>query len=269
VSATTSTSAAVKVSRSAGLVALAAMVATPLFARGGPERRALAYVVVGGFFLAALAAHWLVHHWRAVVASGVVMTVSLAIEVIGSRSGVPFGDYDYGAALQPRVFGVPLLVAVAWAMITLVVHGMFTNSSLSALGQVMFGAAAITAWDVFLDPQMVGEGYWSWSQPGPAFQGIPLVNYVGWFVTAVVMLMLVRLILHADYLSHRGGSNMATTTRQLTFAIYSVLTVFSTIGFVFFFDDVLVAITGLVAMGMSCVVAWRTRRRLQSAETIA
>ncbi|MFZ9192751.1 MAG: carotenoid biosynthesis protein [Ilumatobacteraceae bacterium] len=268
-SATTSTSAAVKVSRSAVLVALAAMVATPLFSRGGPERRALAYVVVGGFFLAALAAHWLVHHWRAVAASGVVMTVSLAIEVIGSRSGVPFGDYDYGAALQPKVFGVPLLVAVAWAMITLVVHGMFTKSSLSAFGQVVIGAAAITAWDVFLDPQMVGEGYWSWSQPGPAFRGIPLVNYGGWFVTAIVMLLLVRLILQANHSSHSGGTQMATTTQQLTFVIYSVLTVLSTIGFVFFFDDVVVAVTGLVAMGGSCVVALRSRSDQQSAETIA
>jgi putative membrane protein len=145
---------------------------------------------------------------------------------------------------------------------------MFTNSSLSASGQVVIGAAAITAWDVFLDPQMVGEGYWSWSQPGPAFQGIPLVNYGGWFVTAVVMLMLVRLVLHADHSSHRSGTQMATTTRQLTFVVYSVLTVLSTIGFVLFFDDVVVAITGLAAMGMSCVVAWRMRRRPQSAETI-
>jgi hypothetical protein len=38
---------------------------------------------------------------------------------------------------------------------------------------------------------------------------------------------------------------------------------------VFFFDDVVVAITGLAAMGMSCVVAWRMRRHPQSAETIA
>jgi uncharacterized membrane protein len=114
----------------------------------------------------------------------------------------------------------------------------------------------------------VGEGYWSWSQPGPAFRGIPLVNYGGWFVTAVVMLMLVRLVLHADHSSHRGDTQMATTTRQLTFVVYSVLTVLSTIGFVFFFGDVVVAITGLVAMGTSCVVAWRTRRRPQSAETI-
>ena len=235
------------------------------------ERRALAYLVVGGFFLAALAAHWLVHRWRAVVASGVVMTVSLAIEVIGSRSGVPFGDYDYGAALQPKAFGVPLLVAFAWAMITLVVHGMFAHTSLLAFGQVVIGAAAITAWDVFLDPQMVGEGYWSWSQPGPAFRGIPFVNYGGWFATAVVMLMLARLTLPADHSSHGGGTHMATTTRQLTFVIYSVLTVLSTIGFVFFFDDVIVAITGLVAMGGSCVVAWRSRchRRPQSAENIA
>ncbi|NDH46002.1 MAG: carotenoid biosynthesis protein, partial [Actinobacteria bacterium] len=143
-------------------------------------------------------------------------------------------------------------------MITLVVHGMFTKSSLSASGQVVIGAAAITAWDVFLDPQMVGEGYWSWSQPGPAFRGIPLVNYRGWFVTAIVMLLLVRLILQANHSSHSGGTQMATTTQQLTFVIYSVLTVLSTIGFVFFFDDVVVGGFFLAALAAHWLVHhWR------------
>ena len=88
-------------------------------------------------------------------------------------------------------------------------------------------------------------------------------------MTAIVMLLLVRFILQANHPSHSGGTQMATTTQQLTFVIYSVLTVLSTIGFVFFFDDVLVAVTGLVAMGGSCVIALRSRSDQQSAETIA
>ena len=45
------------------------------------------------------------------------------------------------------------------------------------------GAAALTAWDLFLDPQMVGEGYWCGRRG--LYRGIPLTNFAGWFVTGV------------------------------------------------------------------------------------
>ena len=32
--------------------------------------------------------------------------------------------------------------------------------------RVVVGAVALTAWDLFLDPQMVGEGYWRWARRG-------------------------------------------------------------------------------------------------------
>lgn len=259
----------VNLSRSAGLFAIAAMVATPLFGRGGAERRWLAYAVVCGFFVAAVSAHWLVSRWRSIFAASVVMIASLAVEVVGSRTGVPFGEYDYGSVLQPTLFGVPVLVAVAWAMITLVVHGMLANSSRSSFGRVVIGALAITAWDVFLDPQMVGEGYWTWSQPGPAFRGIPLVNYGGWFTTAVVMLALTQVILRTDRSSRAGDVQVVPTSQQLSFVIYLVLTVLSTIGFVFFFDDAIVAVTGLIAMGGSLIIIRRNRRQPQAIESAA
>ena len=31
---------------------------------------------------------------------------------------------------------------------------------------VVLGAAALTAWDLFLDPQMTTEGYWRWARRG-------------------------------------------------------------------------------------------------------
>jgi uncharacterized membrane protein len=56
---------------------------------------------------------------------------------------------------------------------------------------VLVGAAALTAWDLFLDPQMVEEGYWTWPGGGP-YRDIPLSNYAGWFATAAVVMVLLR-----------------------------------------------------------------------------
>jgi putative membrane protein len=119
-------------------------------------------------------------------------------------------------------------------------------------------AASITAWDVFLDPQMVGEGYWQWQPASLTFRGIPLVNYVGWFATALINSALVMAICRAPH-----AAELQMTTLRLSLITYATLTVLSTIGFLFFFDDVVVAAVGAVAMG-TCLW-WGLRRSRRSA----
>ena len=219
-------------------VMVAAMIATPLFTQGGDQRRALANVVVLSLFAVGLLTTWAVHRMRAIVAAGAVVVTTYFIELLGSTTGIPFGAYDYTSALTPQVAGVPLLVSFAWAGVTLVVYGMFAGGGARWV-QLAMMAASITAWDVFLDPQMVGEGYWQWQPASLAFRGIPLVNYVGWFATALINSTLVIAICRAP---HGARSRLSVIT-------YATLTVLSTIGFLFFFDDVVVAAVGAVAMG--------------------
>ena len=233
-------------------VMVAAMIATPLFDQGGEQRRALANVVVLSLFAVGLLTTWAVHQTRAIVAAGAVVVTTYFIELLGSTTGFPFGAYDYTSALTPQVAGVPLLVSFAWAGITLVVYGMFAGGGARWV-QLAMMAASITAWDVFLDPQMVGEGYWQWQPASLAFRGIPLVNYAGWFATALINSALVMVICRTPQV----------LTQRLSIATYATLTILSTIGFVFFFDDVVVAAVGAVAMG-TCLW-WGLRRSRRSA----
>lgn len=111
----------------------------------------------------------------------VVLPLSLAVEAIGVRTGVPFGDYGYDGGLGPSVLGVPLVVPLAWAM--------FAYPAL-AVGQVLrrpwlAGTVALASWDLFLDPQMVDAHHWHFDGGG-----IPLSNYVGWLLTAAVLMSL-------------------------------------------------------------------------------
>ena len=82
------------------------------------------------------------------------------------RPGFPFGRYGYTGALRPQVAGVPAIVPLAWFAMALPAR----EAAHAALGprsnpatRIVLGAAALTAWDLFLDPQMVGEGYWGWA----------------------------------------------------------------------------------------------------------
>ena len=107
-----------------------------------------------------------------------------ATELAGVATGRPFGHYTYSAQLGPRVGGVPLLAAAAWAMMSRpawVVAGLMSRRRVP---RIALAAGALTAWDVFLDPRMAREGYWSWPGGG-RYEGIPASNFLGWFVTGL------------------------------------------------------------------------------------
>jgi putative membrane protein len=114
-----------------------------------------------------------------IAAAGALGFVS---ELGGVATGRPFGHYAYSDRLGPRVGGVPLLAAAAWGMMARpawVVAGLLDRRPGRRAG---LAAAALTAWDVFLDPRMVREGYWRWPGGG-RYEGVPATNFLGWLVT--------------------------------------------------------------------------------------
>src|SRR5919206_404243 len=46
--------------------------------------------------------------------------------------------------------------------------------------------AALAAWDVFLDPRMAHEGYWTWPGGG-RYEGVPATNFLGWWLTGLAV----------------------------------------------------------------------------------
>ena len=98
-----------------------------------------------------------------------VAATTAIVERVGTRTGVPFGRYEYSGALRPQIAGVPAIVPLAWFAMAVpareATHAALGGRS-TAVTRVLVGAAALTAWDLFLDPQMVGEGYWSWVRNG-------------------------------------------------------------------------------------------------------
>ncbi len=230
-----------------GTVTAAAMIATPLVPRGGSQRRALSSAVVVA--MAATTAANAGARWgtaRAVTALGAVTATTAAIERVGTATGVPFGRYEYTGALRPQLARVPALVPLAWFAMAVPAR----EAATAALGprsrtvtRVVAGAAALTAWDLFLDPQMVGEGYWVWARRG-VYRGIPLGNYVGWFVTGLgVMAVLERTLPVADAADAAGERPDAALV-----ATYSLVGLLETIGFARYFRDPLVATVGGIGM---------------------
>ena len=244
------------VAAASGLATTAAMIATPLMPQGGPARRALSSIVVTG--LAATTKANAARRWglrRSGTAAVAVAATTAAVERIGSRTGVPFGRYEYTGALRPHVGGVPAIVPVAWFAMAVpareAAHCALGDRSTTAT-RVIVGAAALTAWDLFLDPQMVGEGYWRWIEVG-AYRGIPVTNFVGWFLTGLAVMVILERILPVDHAPDQGrasvsGTDARPSTSSALVGEYALMAVMETVGFARYFRDPLVAAVGGAAM---------------------
>ena len=220
---------------------VACQIAYPLVDGTDRDRLTVATVVVT---FAAVAAHALFRFGPRVAAAsiGIVLAVAFGAEVLGVHTGIPFGDYTYGGGLGADLAGVPLVVPAAWVMTAypaLVVARRLTprGGPLTAL----VGGWALASWDVFLDPQMVEEGYWRWANPGPALPGspdVPLTNYAGWLLVSVLLMaVLDRVVPRSD-----AGDLLPGVLYLWTYAA-------QVLGNLVFFDRPAVALLGGLAMG--------------------
>jgi putative membrane protein len=215
----------------------------------GTARRDVVVVTVVVFFLASVS-HAVV--WRGALwtLGFLVVTVGggLAVEVLGLRTGLPFGDYAYSGSLTRTVLGVPWVVPLAWAMVAYPVLVAARRLARSAVVVALVGGWALASWDLFLDPMMTGEGYWSFTDTShalPHVPGVPAVNYLGWLVTGVVMMALL------DRLPRRHVPEGQPALLFLWTYVSSV------VAHVFFLDQPWVALYGGVAMGLVAVpYAW-------------
>ncbi len=124
-----------------------------------------------------------------------VFGVSLLFESVGVATGWVYGPYHYTDKLGPKFLGlVPYMIPVAWFMMSYpsfviaewLVHS-DGNPSKAGQWQRILAVAAVgglimTAWDLIMDPIMVANGNWVWDTDG-AYFGIPLHNFLGWWLT--------------------------------------------------------------------------------------
>ena len=180
--------------------------------------------------------------WPTLRAALIVAGLGWGVEYAGSHTGLPFGRYHYTGRLQPQLGGVPLLIPLAWLMMlppAWAVARLITGGA--GAGFILIAALAFTAWDLFLDPQMVAWEFWVWDQPGGYF-GIPWVNYAGWIATGTLI-------------------TLAVQPRQLPvlplLLIYITTWLLESVGLAFFFGLPGPALVGFVVMGGLVVMAMK------------
>ncbi len=224
-----------------------AVLAMPMLQWAGGHSGLIAVVILGVLLQTSLVILFLAQAAgvrRATAIALTVVTFAWASEALGSRTAIPFGAYRYTEVLQPQLLGVPLMVPLAWLMMLPPVWAVaqWITGRASGLAFLGVSALAFTAWDLFLDPQMVHWGLWVWDEPG-AYFGIPLVNFAGWLAVSALITALVR--------------PPALPDRFLV-TIYTLIWLIETICQVLFWQFYGPAVAGFIFMGLFVALAWRS-----------
>jgi len=220
----------------------------------GTARDRLTVVTVVLFFCASVthAAAYRGRTWAAVLVL-VAAGGGLAAEVVGVRTGWPFGDYTYTDGLGARVLDVPVVIPLAWAMMAY--PALLVGRRLARAWAPVVAAVALASWDLFLDPQMVDAGHWRWTDPSPSLpgvDGVPALDFAGWLAVALVLMTVLHLVLPRE----RAPEGVPATLYLWTYAS-------SVLASAAFFDRPWVALTGGIVMGSVAlpyaVALWRDR----------
>ena len=132
----------------------------------------------------------------ALVATALLIAVSIGIEFTGVTTGYPFGRYYYSYFLEPFVIGnVPLAISFAW--FTLVVNSYFlvlflSGSHPGSTLSVALTGLLVLGLDLALEPfAAYVNRYWRWMEGS-----IPWQNFLSWVVLSLLFgFVLSRLVI--------------------------------------------------------------------------
>jgi bisanhydrobacterioruberin hydratase len=102
--------------------------------------------------------------------------VGFIAELIGVNTKLLFGNYHYESNLGVKIAGVPVIIAINWAIVTIGAAHCSALLSANKLARMIIAAFLMLLFDFILEPVAIKSGFWNW-------EGglIPAYNYICWF----------------------------------------------------------------------------------------
>lgn len=119
--------------------------------------------------------------WKLIIATVLTAIFTFYLEVLGVSTGAIFGEYHYGETMKWQWQGVPFIIGLNWAVLMLA--GLdIVKKYFDGWWRPILAALSVVAFDWVMEPVAIQLDYWQWTN---GF--IPLHNYIGWFVIALVV----------------------------------------------------------------------------------
>ncbi|HSJ09411.1 MAG TPA: carotenoid biosynthesis protein [Longimicrobiales bacterium] len=154
---------------------------------------ALGHVIVAMAVLAVVLTRRVGARWLPAFAT--LYVISLSSELAGTTWGLPFGEYSYSELLAPMWLDrVPAVIPMSWFFMALPSYALAALAVPGRGARIAVSSLILLAWDLALDPAMsFATPYWTWGESGP-YYGMPWLNLVGWYVTGIVLALMLALL---------------------------------------------------------------------------
>jgi|TARA_B100000497_G_C7685803_1_gene415638 bisanhydrobacterioruberin hydratase len=98
------------------------------------------------------------------------------VELIGTNTGLPFGEYTYSSILGPGFFGTPLMIGVLWWVLIRSAYDLLDYFTSSKFYKSIFTGLSMVSLDFLIEPVAIKLNFWQWTE-----SEVPLENYLAWF----------------------------------------------------------------------------------------
>ena len=142
-------------------------------------------------------------------------------ESVSLRTGFPFGYYRFTDLMGPKLFDLPILLALAyvgmgylsWVLAVVILD--CQNEPLSGRKIVLLPLAAsfvMTVWDFSMDAVWADIDHaWVW-RDGGSYYGVPISNFFGWFLTVYIFYQLFAFYLRSRVIIQSPTSHWRLAT---------------------------------------------------------
>ncbi|MFM7661433.1 MAG: carotenoid biosynthesis protein, partial [Bacteroidota bacterium] len=112
----------------------------------------------------------------------IAFIIGFCFELIGVQTGILFGNYSYGTNLGIKFIGVPLIIGLNWAVLTVTSASITEGFSENIVFRMVINSLIMVLFDFFMEPVAMKFDFWSWHS-----NEIPVYNYVCWFLISVIL----------------------------------------------------------------------------------
>lgn len=155
-----------------GLVAI--LILDPQFAAFSSVNLLLTFAIIGFAHKGDLRGFWLFFI--------ITYLIGYGVELLGTQTGFPFGEYSYGQNLAPLLFEVPWIIGVNWFVLAMATAHLSQRFIVKQWLRIPVAALLMVFIDFFIEKIAPVLDYWTWKD-----NIVPLVNYLGWFVVALIV----------------------------------------------------------------------------------
>jgi putative membrane protein len=106
--------------------------------------------------------------------------IGISVEVIGTKTGLLFGNYQYGQNLGFKLMGVPFVIGINWGILVVSSASIINKIRANWLWKVVLSSMLMTFLDILMEPVAMESDFWHWKNGV-----IPFYNYVCWFLVAL------------------------------------------------------------------------------------